>query len=172
MRHLDRFFAALSLIVAVALPGEAATPCQSLPHTVVSFDSPAVAYAYAASRCDTKLVMRVDQPSLHFIVVAGPDPATGSIAQLPGIGGLFADQDGNVILASNSAAITLSNSAPGNIFMVGHVNTDTDYRIQGVRVVGEQQPAITNTDGSAADTAAKVNAILRTLRAHGLISEN
>lgn len=42
--------------------------------------------------------------------------------------------------------------------------------IGGVKVLGGQQPAIPNSDGTAADNARAINAILTALRSHGLIA--
>lgn len=137
-----------------------------------TFDSAAQAYAFAASRPDTRLVMRVDEPTLHYVVITD-EPAQGwrQLAAIPGVGGLFADQDNDIVLASNNAAITLPSVAPGNIWLVGHVDTDADYKVRGTRVVGPQQPSIADADGSVADLTAKLNAALRAMRAHGLIAE-
>jgi len=50
------------------------------------------------------------------------------------------------------------------------LSNDGVLRINGNQVVGAQQPAIANSDGSQADNARAINEILETLRNHGSIA--
>lgn len=50
------------------------------------------------------------------------------------------------------------------------VNSSLGFSVAGKRIIGGQQAAIANTDGSTADNARAINAILAAMRSHGLIA--
>lgn len=96
------------------------------------------------------------------------------------IGGFLGDAPSQFIDIDDDAGITIT-AAPGNpitltsddkIDAIGIVNTDTEYRVEDMRVVSARQSAIAGpTGGSTVDTQARtaINSILSALRSHGLI---
>ncbi|WP_374413302.1 hypothetical protein [Novosphingobium colocasiae] len=79
------------------------------------------------------------------------------------------DADNNVVITGPALNITVTDK----VNIVGPVTSDTEYRINGTKVVGEQQGAITGpSGGGTVDSGARtaIDAILAALRAHGLIA--
>lgn len=81
------------------------------------------------------------------------------------------DDDGITIQAGEGKPVTLSSS--DKIALTGPVDTDTEYRVAGVKVIGEQQAAITGPTGGAttdAQSRTAIGSIIAAMRAHGLIA--
>ena len=111
------------------------------------------------------------------------DPASGSSAGFMSIGqfNLLANAtasatastlalrngSGGINFAGTTACATITASA--TITATGVIGTSAHYEVDGVQVVKEQQPAIAGADGTLSDATTKINLIIGTLRAHGLI---
>lgn len=79
------------------------------------------------------------------------------------------DADDNVNIAAPKVKVAVSDV----VEVTGPVTTDTEYRVDGVKVVGAQSSAITDpTGGSTVDAEARtaIGSILSALRSHGLIA--
>lgn len=79
------------------------------------------------------------------------------------------DDAGITITAADGKPVALTGTP---VSATGAIDTDTEYRVGGTKVVGEQQPAITApTGGSTTDAQSRtaIGAILTVLQAHGLI---
>jgi hypothetical protein len=79
------------------------------------------------------------------------------------------DADDNVSITAPVVKVSVTDA----VEITGPVTTDTEYRVNGTKVVGEQGSAITDpTGGSTIDTQARsaIGSILSALRAHGLIA--
>lgn len=77
--------------------------------------------------------------------------------------------DDNVNIAAPKVNVAVSDV----VEVTGPVTTDTEYRVDGVKVVGAQSGAITDpTGGSTVDAEARtaIGSILSALRSHGLIA--
>lgn len=73
-------------------------------------------------------------------------------------------KNGDIEINCNSALFS------GLINAVGNINTSGVYKVNGVQVLKEQQPAITNPLAGLSELHATVDSILVMLRAHGLIA--
>ena len=81
------------------------------------------------------------------------------------------DEDGVAITAADGKPIALSST--DKVAVTGAVDSDTEYRVGGIKVVGEQQAAIAApTGGSTTDAQSRtaIGAIISALQAHGLIA--
>lgn len=81
------------------------------------------------------------------------------------------DENGVAITATDGKPIALTST--DKVDVAGPVDSDTEYRVGGIKVVGEQQAAITApTGGSTTDAQSRtaINAIILALQAHGLIA--
>jgi hypothetical protein len=79
------------------------------------------------------------------------------------------DAGNNVVITAPKVSIDVSDL----VDIAGPVTTDTEYRVDGVKVVGSQQAAVSDpTGGSTIDAQARtaINGILAALRGHGLIA--
>lgn len=79
------------------------------------------------------------------------------------------DADDNVSITAPAVKVSVTDK----VEITGPVTTDTEYRVDGVKVVGAQEGAITDpTGGSTIDSQARtaIGSILSALRAHGLIA--
>jgi hypothetical protein len=79
------------------------------------------------------------------------------------------DAEGNVSITAPAVNITVTDK----VEITGPVTTDTEYRVDGVKVVGAQGGPITDpTGGATIDSQARtaIGSILSALRAHGLIA--
>ena len=79
------------------------------------------------------------------------------------------DADNNVAITAPTMNITVTDK----VAVAGPVDSDTEYRINDTKVVGEQEGAITDpSGGSTIDSEARtaLGSILTALRAHGLIA--
>lgn len=77
--------------------------------------------------------------------------------------------DDNVLIKSPTVALQASDL----VDITGPVTTDSEYRVDGTKVVGSQQGAITApTGGATIDSQARtaISAILSAMRTHGLIA--
>lgn len=81
------------------------------------------------------------------------------------------DADGVAIQSLSGKRVAIASDVA--LEVTGPVTTDTEYQVNGMRVVTDQQGAITDpTGGSTIDTQARtaIAAILTALRAHGLVA--
>lgn len=79
------------------------------------------------------------------------------------------DADDNVSITAPAVKIEVSDA----VDITGPVTTDTEYRVDGIKVVGSRGSAITDpTGGSTVDAQARtaIGQILTALRGHGLIA--
>jgi len=79
--------------------------------------------------------------------------------------------DGIAIQAKPGKPVRITSDQ--SVQFVGAADTDTEYRVDGVKVVGNRQPAITAPSGGGtidAQSRTAIGAILAALQAHGLIS--
>ena len=81
------------------------------------------------------------------------------------------DETGISIQSADGKPISLSTT--DKVDITGPVATDTEYRVNEIKVVGEQQPAIADpSGGSTTDSEARsaIGDILAAMREHGLIA--
>ena len=86
---------------------------------------------------------------------------------------LKANGDIEIAAAKNVNITATQTSTSGTIDATGAINTAAVYKVDGVQVVTNQQPAITPpTGGTTVDTEARaaINQIITTMQTHGLIS--
>lgn len=79
------------------------------------------------------------------------------------------DADDNVSIAAPKVKVSVTDAFE----ITGPVTTDTEYRVDGTKVVGAQGGAITDPTGGAtidAEARTAIGSILSALRAHGLIA--
>lgn len=79
------------------------------------------------------------------------------------------DGDNNVSIAAPTVKVAVTDA----VQITGPVTTNTEYRVSGTKVIGEQGAAITNPTGGAtkdAEARTAIGSILSALRAHGLIA--
>lgn len=77
---------------------------------------------------------------------------------------LWEDFTGSADIAVNSTANKIVRRGAG-----GEVNTSS-VKVGGVKVVGAQCPAITNSNGTTADNRRTINSLLACLRTHGVVA--
>ena len=79
------------------------------------------------------------------------------------------DADDNVSIAAPKVMVAVTDA----VEITGPITTNTEYRVNGVKVVGTQGGAITDPVGGAtidAESRTAIGSILSALRAHGLIA--
>ena len=99
----------------------------------------------------------------------------------PGLANILPDRRGqdhfNIVFAheywtrEQGPVIDRNGNIHADIVNAGKVNTNFGVVIEGKQVVSAQQPAIEDSDGSAADNARAINELLRAAREFGWIAQ-
>lgn len=89
-------------------------------------------------------------------------------------GKLWMDSNNNVRLVLGSGSLAIRNSADTtslhSLNSDGSIDVTNQYRVNGTKVIGSRQGAISNASANTSSNTTAINAILSALRTHGLIA--